>query len=223
MSLKQIIELRFIGVVTNCILLMSFATSNFTTYPCPCECCMIASRVDCGRYLSCVDKIGFSKNCSDGLLFNQEIQSCDHAEHVTCPTRPPIPDNYRCSTTEGLFPYEPDCSWFIQCSNNIPYTMSCPVGLLFNKMKKECDYKDNTDCEKDYPWPKEIPGVSDEELITKKWKCPQLNGLFEYPFVSSKYIQCRGGIPNMKECPNALSFNTVEKKCDWPKAKHTHL
>ena len=39
-----------------------------------------------------------------------------------------------------------DCKHFYQCFQNIPYRMTCPFGLLFNPLNKECDYFHNVNC-----------------------------------------------------------------------------
>ncbi|XP_076343118.1 peritrophin-1-like [Tachypleus tridentatus] len=189
--------------------------TDITTDPCPCRCCSVKSRTDCSRYYLCVDNVRFSKKCNNGLVFNEDIQNCDYKDNVICPSKPPVPQNFTCPSATGLFPYDPDCSWYIQCSHRIPYVMPCPPNLLFNRNEKLCDYKENTDCIEDYPWPTDIPGVSDEELYIMKWQCPELSGIFAHPKSTSKYIICKGGVPSIMKCSTGLQFNQQTKQCDW--------
>ena len=54
-----------------------------------------------------------------------------------------------------LYPNVKDCTTFIHCVPNIdgkrgkPVIVQCPAGLFWNSNVKECNYQENSTCEKD--------------------------------------------------------------------------
>nr|AAB68959.1 chitinase [Acanthocheilonema viteae] len=48
-----------------------------------------------------------------------------------------------CPEPDGLFPHHSDCHLFINCANNYPHIMECPVGTFFDDTIKVCNYMRN--------------------------------------------------------------------------------
>ncbi|CAL4067014.1 unnamed protein product, partial [Meganyctiphanes norvegica] len=46
--------------------------------------------------------------------------------------------------------------------------------------------------------------------------CPKPNGLFPHPRDCHKWVKCVDSFLFVKDCPDGLQFNPVERKCDWP-------
>ena len=52
-----------------------------------------------------------------------------------------------CADGDGMYPHA-DCSKFWHCSNGIPYEKDCPAGLHWNDRRKECDWPEDSLCER---------------------------------------------------------------------------
>lgn len=53
-----------------------------------------------------------------------------------------------CSDPNGFYPHETDCQKYYECSNGVPWEMSCPDELLWNQSEVTCDWPRNVDCTK---------------------------------------------------------------------------
>ncbi|XP_078489083.1 calcium-activated chloride channel regulator 1-like isoform X2 [Ciona intestinalis] len=121
---------------------------------------------DCNNFYQCTNGKLVVLECQSGTVFNPNISVCDFPEHVpecsnivfpssTVSQTPagnvdPLqPSSVSCkdskgeSLTEIAFADPKDCSLYYHCSNGIPYTMSCPSGLVFNPTMGYCDWPDN--------------------------------------------------------------------------------
>ena len=56
-------------------------------------------------------------------------------------------NNFCQENADGRYPDMYNCCKFIRCSNGIPRQRSCPLGLMFNRTRKTCDWPENVLCQ----------------------------------------------------------------------------
>ena len=59
------------------------------------------------------------------------------------PTPPLKPDACNLTTPDGDIPNLKECSKYFTCTNGLSISRSCPAGLYFNNMTKNCDFPRN--------------------------------------------------------------------------------
>ncbi|KOB71572.1 Uncharacterized protein OBRU01_13562, partial [Operophtera brumata] len=108
---------------------------------------------DCSQYLMCQKGKATLMNCPFGLVFNDELNSCDWPENVpqchsnafndfTCPT-PPEDD----PDLLTKFRYGNDCGIYMACLRGHPRLLRCDSGLSFDENSQVCIDSDLvTDC-----------------------------------------------------------------------------
>ncbi|CAG2113601.1 unnamed protein product [Medioppia subpectinata] len=116
------------------------------------------------------------RHCPSGLEWNDNDKRCDAIERSTCPLRhtkdrdvvrydpddssagddPPIP-GYKCppedlrkgcdEPTSCVYQNDKDCATYIRCTTGgYAYLRPCSPGLLWNNIKKVCDWPEQTTC-----------------------------------------------------------------------------
>ncbi|KAF7993220.1 hypothetical protein HCN44_006280 [Aphidius gifuensis] len=120
--------------------------------------------VDCGRFMNCVDGVGFEFNCPEGLAFSKDTYRCDYPDQVSdCNaeaylkfTCPPVEQNSFLQDEIRLLRSPHDCQHYYLCVRGQPRLLSCGEGNAFNELTNACDAAENvTGCEP--PFMKEDP------------------------------------------------------------------
>ncbi|XP_071524586.1 uncharacterized protein [Panulirus ornatus] len=106
---------------------------------CDCDCCMKPHK-DCTKYYECKeDGSAYVMQCSEGLVFNPNIESCDYPTNYECPKPPTCECQCR-------YPVDGECNAYYQCKDGEAQKFYCPNDLLFDPDTTVCDYKENVDC-----------------------------------------------------------------------------
>ncbi|XP_026750061.2 dentin sialophosphoprotein-like [Galleria mellonella] len=132
---------------------------------------------NCNQYYHCKHGELLVRNCPVGLVFNDELDLCDWPDNVNCdrtvvPPKPPSgggsdvsseAENDGDSTnnnpgeasiicaaedSDGILIAHENCNQFYKCSNGLPVTISCPLDLLYNPEKENCDWPENVNCDR---------------------------------------------------------------------------
>lgn len=136
-----------------------------------------------------------------------------------------------------------NCSHYIVCDEDEPYHEFCPDGLLFNPDIQDCDDPDYVDCGNEYydsgeyedydDYSEEEEEEEDEEESTENEvddrdnddpgsPCPPNDNPTKVVFVASKtscseFFLCYHGVAISMHCTDSLHFNSITKKCDFPR------
>ncbi|XP_033113930.1 neurogenic locus notch homolog protein 1-like [Anneissia japonica] len=155
---------------------------------------------DCKKFFTCSSHIRYIFKCPVGLVYNRDKGVCDWQSNV------PECSCNRCGfctkTSTDTYPHASDCKQFLQCSNGILITRSCPSGLVYVASKHRCDYPPST-------------GAC-SSIIGNGFCHGKFNGLYSDPDNYSRFYQCSNGVPYHYSCPSGLVYNEPTKRCEYP-------
>ncbi|XP_042899646.1 peritrophin-1 isoform X2 [Parasteatoda tepidariorum] len=124
-----------------------------------------------------------------------------------------------CEGKEGCIipnPEVDDCTSYIRCAKDTSYeVLTCSTGLLFNALKRTCDYNTSVNCPAEDVPPEEtenrisIPS-SDVQCETDTCTC-----VYPSEHSCSEYYRCENGIAYKEECPKGLNMNKQKLTCDY--------
>ncbi|XP_076343537.1 uncharacterized protein LOC143243779 isoform X2 [Tachypleus tridentatus] len=161
---------------------------------------------NCNKYIECIHGIAFITECPKGQTFHRLKLLCVPSDSG-CGTweKSPI-----CTTLNGLFPKEDDCTKFYHCSSGIAYLKNCPAHLHFNPYLQVCDWPRNVrECGK------VIDPTPPVCIANPNIKCPSCACRVADPYDCSSFYECNGeGIACKRTCPSGLVFNVIKMECD---------
>lgn len=129
---------------------------------------------DCYKYYLCYDGERYEGKCKEGSYFDKKERTCKTG---TCPTNPPdVPDeDIQCKKvtpkpiiesneeyyikSSTFYTYndtteEPEyhtsnqsCRIYYYCCDGKPIKMECDQFFYWNPVKKQCDYRENVECD----------------------------------------------------------------------------
>ncbi|KFM72710.1 putative chitinase 3, partial [Stegodyphus mimosarum] len=203
-------------------------------YDCPCETCLVPSMSNCKDYYLCFNYKAYPMECSNGLLFDQSLNTCNYQSKTLCniassttitttstTTTTALPSSttqsYKCPERNGMFRDPSNCRRFIHCSNYWPYTKDCPGGLHFSVELQRCEWPCEAKCDltlpcvaaQQTPTPLRLPSTTPDPL------CPCKNCRVSNPESCTKYVECTNGISKRKNCPRGQTFDHQRQRCDW--------
>ncbi|XP_051790651.1 chondroitin proteoglycan 2-like isoform X2 [Erpetoichthys calabaricus] len=143
---------------------------------------IVPHRTKQDSFICCYNQWDYGFSCQTGYVYYYYTNTCQNPGSTLCTGKP-----------NGNYVNPSNIYSFITCSNQIPYVMSCPAGLVYNFALNMCD------------WP-----ASRENICTKNG-----DGNYRNLADASSYISCSNGIPNVMKCPANLVFND-KGYCDWP-------
>ena len=99
---------------------------------------------DCSSFYICVFSLTYPISCVDGLIWNQDLESCVLAENGNCDLSQ---ESFSCDGRgHGYYPDLADCTGYYHCAGrNTPYRSSCGQ-LYWNQQIGGCDFPDNVAC-----------------------------------------------------------------------------
>ncbi|XP_058825804.1 uncharacterized protein LOC131685836 [Topomyia yanbarensis] len=176
----------------------------------------------CNQFYVCVDEIGYSLVCPDGLWFDEFHQICSAPSYTYCPLAPVVttPSPYeRCENVPDLRMVRNDfyCYRYYQCVNDVPYPMICRAGLWFDVERQLCDLSLNVHCDL-------RPG-SPGPIIPTPAICEGIpNGNFERNWnFCNQYYLCVDEEAYPQICPDGLWFDDYRQSCDRPEKVYCPL
>ncbi|XP_053601747.1 uncharacterized protein LOC128670255 [Plodia interpunctella] len=107
---------------------------------------------ECSKYLMCKMGRATIMPCPAGLVFNDELQTCDWPVNVpscnpelfhgfSCPA--PESDEYNTPSDKIIkFKFEQSCTHYIACQHGHPRLLSCNKGLVFSEEYQACLIQD---------------------------------------------------------------------------------
>lgn len=110
---------------------------------------------DCDKYLQCLHGRYGARECSDGLHWNEDKESCDFPWKAGCVSYDAEQRNEvggPCDVGDhadnlGIYVAHPsDCGKFLQCRNRFFGERDCPDGLHWNRAKTACDWPQKANC-----------------------------------------------------------------------------
>lgn len=129
---------------------------------------IFAHETSCTSYWSCWNGTANLEKCPQGLLFSEDIHTCDWPERVAdCQKHPLCKDNLNGNVVFGN-----SCDQYWMCVHGYPRKQSCPAGLAFNKETLNCEHAASVaGCE-----PKPAPIEDDEDGPVDPKSQPQSGG-----------------------------------------------
>ncbi|XP_050524173.1 protein obstructor-E-like isoform X2 [Daktulosphaira vitifoliae] len=108
----------------------------------------LGDETQCSQFLICVNGIGYTMDCPEGLAFNELTFRCDWPDQVdTCDAEAFL--GFKCPHLKNelesykLYPHLNDCQKFYLCVSGRPRLYNCGTGLGFNENINACDIKEN--------------------------------------------------------------------------------
>lgn len=119
---------------------------------------------------------------------------------------------FNCPEPNGTFEDAEQCDKYYECYDNVPETVLCPDGLVFDpysRKREPCDHYFNVDC------------GNRLKLQTPQGPndlCPRLNGFYAHPDagVCNVFYACVDGVAEEYTCSPGLWFDEYQGVCNWP-------
>ncbi|KAJ8714657.1 hypothetical protein PYW07_002882 [Mythimna separata] len=136
--------------------------------------------------------------------------------------------------SEGVLVAHENCNQFYMCSGGKPVALKCPLDLLFNPAKDQCDWPENVDCgDRVIPDPEssEIAPPGDDVVVPTRppgtcncnpGEAPSIcaaedsDGVLVAHENCNQFYKCDHGKPVVQYCYGNLLYNPYTEQCDWP-------
>lgn len=168
----------------------------------------------CNVYHVCESGTDNIRQCPNQLFWDYRTKRCDWSGNVECTGRTLI----TLSTDTTLFCMErrdgvygdPNwCNVYHNCLSGVDFKTKCPVGLIWNETKKDCDWSDSTQCSTGN-------FLRDAADMDKKTFCiDKPNGKYAHEVHCNRYYVCQNGKDIIFTCQNNLRYNATKQECDW--------
>jgi hypothetical protein len=168
----------------------------------------------CNVYHVCESGTDNIRQCPNQLFWDFKTKRCDWSGNVECTGRTLI----TLSTDTTLFCMErrdgvygdPNwCNVYHNCLSGVDFKTKCPVGLIWNETKKDCDWSDSTQCSTG----NFLRDSADTEENTYCSDKP--NGKYAHELHCNRYYVCQNGKDIIFTCQNNLRYNSTKQECDW--------
>jgi hypothetical protein len=168
----------------------------------------------CNVYHVCESGTDNIRQCPNQLFWDYKTKRCDWSGNVECTGRTLI----TLSTDTTLFCMErrdgvygdPNwCNVYHNCLSGVDFKTKCPVGLIWNETKKDCDWSDSTQCSTGN-------FLRDSNDMDKKTFCSDKpNGKYPHEMHCNRYYVCQNGKDIIFTCQANLRYNATKQECDW--------
>ncbi|CAL1274737.1 unnamed protein product [Larinioides sclopetarius] len=105
--------------------------------------------------------------------------------------------------SNGLYPDPKDCTKYLKCVNGDSQVRNCPKGFKFDSIRYCVLPDENPDCGR-----KTVGGPLDVDE-----KCPETYGIFPVKSDCHKYMICKDGQPEIKDCPPNKVYRDINGAC----------
>ncbi|KAL3884584.1 hypothetical protein ACJMK2_024716 [Sinanodonta woodiana] len=109
-----------------------------------------------------------------------------------------------------------DCHSYVACSNGYKYVMPCPSNLVWDDVKKRCEYTSAT-CNVTSPLRNIlIPTRQEFSSYLHIESCVrQRDGNYQHCSNCHKYVACSNERDYIMPCPSNLVWHDANKTCEW--------
>jgi len=177
----------------------------------------------CDKFYECdlsTEEVYHEHDCSDGLVYSEERESCEFPQMVDCSERPlrqePQPSE-GCERMNGYFRVADSCKSYNLCNNGDAFPKTCGPGLAYNPNTTTC------------VWPHDLPLDSEctKELVELEEgleQCPEKPVGYPYNEIRwahddcNKFWFCIDGLSKdvLSGCDKGLVYNAATYSCDLP-------
>ncbi|KAK3591078.1 hypothetical protein CHS0354_005475 [Potamilus streckersoni] len=182
---------------------------------------------DCHQYVACSNEIKYIMPCPSNLVWDDVKKRCEWTSRTCGIVKPPTTTTKPTSTKSpvvcvesctgkrnGNYQHCSDCHQYVACSNEIKYVMPCPSNLVWDDVKKRCEWTSRT-CGTVKP-----PTTTTKPTSTIYPGCVescsgQRNGNYQHCSECNQYVACSNGIKYVMPCPSNLVWDDVKKRCEW--------
>lgn len=166
---------------------------------------------ECNKFYTCSAGVSYERACPKNLVFNPNplILRCDYPRHVNCQEKGSSSDNlgFCHGKPNGRYPHTMNCNQFFNCHDGNGVAMSCPSGMLYNRVRRYCDRPNNVVC----------VVLGGPNANTQNFCSGRDDGLYANPSDCSKFFQChQSGLTTEQSCLPGLLFDSNAKTCNWP-------
>ncbi|KAJ6639636.1 putative chitinase 10 [Pseudolycoriella hygida] len=157
----------------------------------------------CTKYYICLHGQELANECAEGLFFDPTTGNCNLESNTMCLLASCPADNVG---SLSLVPSYENCSNYYACIRGVASRMVCSEGLLYNPVKKACDFAERVTCA--------LPIVKHSYTIID---CP-LTGVTKVPHNDdcSKFYVCINGRSSEYTCAGGSLYNPKNQRCDRP-------
>ncbi|VDM41817.1 unnamed protein product [Toxocara canis] len=194
-------------------------------------------------YVTCANGAEYKRRCPEATVFDNTQHICVWSEQckqlaavsttvlsytyessTSTPFVIPVADaNIDCgSLADGH--YSTGCTMeYVSCVDGVKKARSCPAGLVFDNIARECVWPD--DCAASIPstYPaaqqQRIRGstvIPSRSALQGEMDCSRLSDGAYGSSCSPAFTLCSNGIGYLKQCPTGLLFNGTTKRCEYP-------
>jgi hypothetical protein len=168
----------------------------------------------CNVYHICESGTENIGKCPNQLFWDPSKKRCDWSSNVECKGRTMV----SLSIDTSLFCIERDdgvygdpiwCNVYHNCLSGNDFKIKCPDNLVWNEIKKDCDWSDSTQC---------ISGnylKDSSQQIEKSFCSNKKNGKYAHDLNCNRYYVCQNGRDSVFTCQNNLRYNNAKEECDW--------
>uniref|UniRef100_F1KPH8 Chondroitin proteoglycan 2 n=1 Tax=Ascaris suum TaxID=6253 RepID=F1KPH8_ASCSU len=196
------------------------------------------------EFVSCHNGIAEERRCPSGLVFDKTVKLCVWPEHCSPSHAPSDAFQSQSSAVPGTVASaasqdgDLDCSRlpdghystgctaeYTSCANGVKTTRSCPVGLVFDSVGRECVWPDQCATGER---PTHAQPTSEESVVRVPTRAPELS-TFQVEMDCSRlpdgaygsgcsptFTLCSDGESYLRKCPLGLLFDGVKKRCEYP-------
>ncbi|KAL3884948.1 hypothetical protein ACJMK2_025047 [Sinanodonta woodiana] len=110
----------------------------------------------------------------------------------------------------GNYQHCSDCHTYVACSNGYRYIMPCPSNLVWDDVRKRCEWTSLTCNARMYS------GM----LLQPRHGCVnscvgQLDGNYQHCSDCHRYVACSNWYKYTMPCPSNLVWDDIRKRCEW--------
>ena len=202
----------------------------------------------CYGYVSCSGKILYDRDCPADLVWDDVKKRCEWSS-TTCdissttspspttsttsppstvvPTRPP---GGRCvdycgDMPDGHYQSCKTCYGYVSCSGKILYDRDCPADLVWDDVKKRCEWSSTTCDISSTTSPSPTTSTTSPPSTVVPTRPPggrcvdycgdMPDGHYQSCKTCYGYVSCSGKILYDRDCPADLVWDDVKKRCEW--------
>lgn len=168
----------------------------------------------CNVYHVCESGTDNIRQCPNQLFWDFKTKRCDWSGNVECTGRTLVTLStdatlFCMERLDGVYGDTTYCNVYHNCLSGVDFKTKCPVGLIWNETKKDCDWSDTTQC---------TTGnflQEDNDSGVTTFCADKVNGKYPHDIHCNRYYVCQNGKDIVFTCQNNLRYNATKQECDW--------